>query len=105
MWCDSDRRASLLEEQSAKAPEGLCAILPVSGEFSYSLTCWKDKGVCRRGVTHTYTDTSAEKMFILVSQPLCLQRVPSLLLLMGLLALGWHQHFCHRMGTQLVVPD
>lgn len=100
----SDRGVSVLKEQPAKAPEGLCVILPVSGEFSYSLiTCWKDKGVCRHGVTYRYTDTFAEKIlifiFIPLSQPLCLQCVSSfLLLLMGVLALGWHQHFCHHMG-------
>lgn len=49
----------------------------------------------------------SQKMFVPVSQPLCLQRVPSplLLLLMGVPALSWHQHFCHLMRSQPVVPD
>lgn len=45
---------------------------PVSGMFPCSLTCcgWKDEGVCSCGVVCTYTDTTAEKMFILISQTL-----------------------------------
>lgn len=48
---------------------GLCKTMPVSGVFSCSLTHGgrKDKGVRSCGVTCTYVDSTAEKMFILVS--------------------------------------